>query len=244
MMTLNAYIARSGLCSRRKAVALIEHGLVCVNAVPQKNPAYRVQDTDVVCYKKKVLQKPQTFSYILLNKPSGYVCTASDEKGRKTVLDIVAPHARARVYPVGRLDHDSTGILLLTNDGDLAYSLTHPAYTISKLYQVRLDKPLLAAHAHVLRQGIQLPDGSVRADRVVLKNKRGTVVTVSLHSGKNRIVRRMFGALGYMVLELDRVEFAGLRKGTMAQGGYRRLTAHEVQKLKKLFTATGLESQK
>lgn len=233
-MTLNAYIARSGICARRKAVFLIQEGFISVNGKREVNPAYRVNLADIVCYKEKTVRLSETYHYILLNKPAGYICSASDEKGRLTVVDLVSKYTRKRVYPVGRLDHDSTGLILLTNDGMVAHALTHPTFTITKIYQVRLDKPLLPIDAHKLRQGIQLSDGTVRADHVHIKNSMGTVVTISLHSGKNRIVRRMFSALGYTVRELDRIQFAGLRKEGMARGAYRHLTAYEVRQLKKL----------
>lgn len=231
-MQLNKFLAHTGVSSRRNAVELIKSGKVTVNGHIVTEPGYRVKETDMVKVDGKKI-KVETKIYILLNKPEGYITTVSDEKGRQTVLDLVKPEIKQRVYPVGRLDRETTGVLLLTNDGELAQKLAHPKYEIKKTYQVILDKSLTYPDLQKIKEGIRLRDGMVRVDHVgFAPNKRENVVRVTLHSGKNRIVRRIFESLGYNVLELDRTKFAGITKERVRCGMWRFLTAGEVKLLR------------
>ena len=232
-MPLNKYIAHAGVSGRREAASIVKAGQVTVNGDIVLEPGYKVKHKDVVRLKGKVLQRQVTPVYILLNKPKDFICTASDPEGRKTVLDIVKNATTARVFPVGRLDRNTTGVLLLTNDGDLSQKLTHPSYEIKKIYEVTLDKPVSKADMETIAVGIELEDGFIAADAVsYLSNTSKNVIGIEIHSGRNRIVRRIFEYLGYDVRQLDRVMFAGLTKKNVDRGKWRFLSEKEVRLLK------------
>lgn len=228
---LNRYIAQSGLCSRREADELIADGKVTVNGVVVTEMGTKVQPTDEVCVNEsRVVSEKKV--YILMNKPKGFVTTVEDEHAAKTVMDIVKGACAERIYPVGRLDKNSLGVLLLTNDGDLTKALTHPSYEKRKVYQVTLDKPLTKADMEQIVEGITLEDGFIQADEVSYVGESKKEVGIEIHSGRNRIVRRIFEHLGYMVTKLDRVLFAGLTKKNLKRGQWRFLTPQEVAMLK------------
>lgn len=232
-MQLNKFLAHAGIASRRAAVELIKKGSVSVNGTIIKDPGHRVIEGDLV----KVHGKPvmaQELKYIMLNKPAGFVTTASDELGRNTVLDLIKG-IKERLYPIGRLDKNTTGLLLLTNDGDLAGKLSHPSSDITKVYHVTVHKTFTEEDRERLLAGVRLADGKVKADRVshALGTKKDQL-RITLHSGKNRVIRRLFEALGYEVKKLDRVQYAFLPKKGLSAGCWRKLTRKEVDLLKKL----------
>ncbi len=232
-MPLNKYIAHAGTCGRREAAELVKSGHITVNGDKVLEPGYKVQYKDVVRLKGKVLQLQVTPVYILLNKPKDYICTANDPEGRKTVLDIIKNATTQRMFPVGRLDRNTTGVLILTNDGDLAQKLTHPSYEIKKIYEVTLDKPVTKADMESIAAGVELEDGFIAADAVsYLSNTSKNVIGIEIHSGRNRIVRRIFEHLGYDVRHLDRVMFANLTKKNVDRGKWRFLAEKEVRTLK------------
>ncbi|SEI89745.1 23S rRNA pseudouridine2605 synthase [Dyadobacter sp. SG02] len=231
---LNRYIANAGICSRREADDLISSGQISVNGKIVNEMGYKVRPTDVVKYGKKALN-PEKMVYILINKPKDYITTTDDPEERKTVLDLIAGACSERVYPVGRLDRNTTGLLLLTNDGELAEKLTHPSSGIKKIYQAELDKPITTEDFEQLQAGVELEDGFIRPDEVGLVTPDAQVVGLEIHSGRNRIVRRMFEHLGYEVQKLDRTVFAGLNKKDLPRGKWRFLTEKEVIKLKFLL---------
>ena len=232
-MRLNKYIAHCGICSRRKAAEYIQEGLVTVNEKVVNEIGHRVMEADIVTFKGKTV-KPETKQvYLLLNKPKDFVTTVSDEKGRKTVMDIVGKSIKERIYPVGRLDRATLGLLLLTNDGDLAKKLSHPSHGVSKVYQVTLDKPVTEEHLEMIRKGLTLEDGPTPVDGInYIKNAPQTEVGIEIHIGRNRIVRRIFEHLGYQVKKLDRTIYAGLTKKDLPRGRFRHLTEKEVIMLK------------
>ncbi|GLB47797.1 pseudouridine synthase [Neptunitalea lumnitzerae] len=231
---LNKFIANAGICSRREADVLIAAGNVTVNGKLVTEMGYKVQPTDEVRFDgKRIVAEP--IEYVLLNKPKGFITTTADEKGRKTVMDLVANATRSRIVPVGRLDRPTTGLLLLTNDGDLAKKLTHPASGVSKLYHVGLDKNLTMADMNKIRNGLTLDDGPIEVDEIsYIDNAGKREVGVRIHSGRNRIIRRIFAHLGYEVVMLDRVLFANLTKKDLPRGHWRFLTKQEVINLKNL----------
>ena len=232
-MPLNKYIAHAGTCGRREAAELVKSGHITVNGDTVLEPGYKVQYRDVVRLKGTVLQLQVTPVYILLNKPKDYICTANDPEGRKTVLDIIKNATTQRMFPVGRLDRNTTGVLILTNDGDLAQKLTHPSYEIKKIYEVTLDKPVTKADMESIATGMELEDGFIAADAVsYLSNTSKNVIGIEIHSGRNRIVRRIFEHLGYDVRHLDRVMFANLTKKNVDRGKWRFLAEKEVRTLK------------
>ena len=232
-MPLNKYIAHAGVSGRREAAELVKSGHVTINGDTILEPGYKVQYKDVVRLKGKVLQLQVTPVYILLNKPKDYICTANDPEGRKTVLDIIKNATTQRMFPVGRLDRNTTGVLILTNDGDLAQKLTHPSYEIKKIYEVTLDKPVTKADLEAIAKGVELEDGFIAADAVsYLSNTSKNVIGIEIHSGRNRIVRRIFEHLGYDVRHLDRVMFANLTKKNVDRGKWRFLAEKEVRLLK------------
>lgn len=228
---LNRYIAQSGLCSRREADELIADGKVTVNGVVVTEMGTKVQPTDEVCVNESRIVGEKKV-YILLNKPKGFVTTVEDDHATKTVMDIVKGACAERIYPVGRLDKNSLGVLLLTNDGDLTKTLTHPSFEKRKVYQVTLDKPLTKADMEQIVEGITLEDGFIQADEVSYVNESKREVGIEIHSGRNRIVRRIFEHQGYTVTKLDRVLFAGLTKKNLKRGQWRFLTPQEVAMLK------------
>ena len=244
-MPLNKYIAHAGISGRREAAELVKAGHVAVNGDTVLEPGYKVKYKDVVRLKGKVLQLQVTPVYILLNKPKDYICTANDPEGRKTVLDIIKNATTQRMFPVGRLDRNTTGVLILTNDGDLAQKLTHPSYEIKKIYEVTLDKPVTKADMESIAAGVELEDGFIAADAVsYLSNTSKNVIGIEIHSGRNRIVRRIFEHLGYDVRHLDRVMFANLTKKNVDRGKWRFLAEKEVRLLKFLNKSFTRKSSK
>lgn len=232
-MPLNKYLAHGGICSRRDAATMIKEGKVKVNGKIVLEPSYKVQEEDIVIANGKKVQPVKNLVYILLNKPKDFITTASDDKGRKTVMDIIKTATTERVYPVGRLDRNTTGVMLLTNDGDLAQQLTHPKFEIKKIYEAKLDKPMVKADLDQLVQGITLEDGFIAADAAAYADPSDkSVVGIEIHSGRNRIVRRMFEHLGYNVKNLDRVMFANLTKKNVERGKWRFLNEKEIRLLK------------
>ena len=230
---LNKYVAHCGICSRRKASEYIFEGLVKVNGEIIKEPGHRISPKDEVRYRGEVIQPEVRKVYILLNKPKDAVTTASDEKGRRTVFDLIGNDVPERIFSVGRLDRATTGLLLLTNDGDLAKRLAHPKHKVKKIYHVFLDKPVSDAHINSIGKGLTLKDGLALVDGVShVKGKDKNEVGIELHIGKNRIVRRIFEHLGYRVLKLDRMYFGGLTKKDLPRGRYRFLGEKEIIMLK------------
>ena len=232
LMPLNKFIAHAGICGRREAADLIRQGLVQVNGDKVVEPGYKVRGNEDVKVKGKKIFLQKNLVYILLNKPKDYITTAKDPEGRKTVLDLIKGATKERVYSVGRLDRNTTGVLLLTNDGELAQKLTHPSYEIKKIYEVRLDKPLVKKDFEAIATGITLEDGFVKADSLAYDEKDKSIVGIEIHSGRNRIVRRMFEHLGYDVKNLDRVMFANLTKKNVDRGTWRMLQPKEIRLLK------------
>ena len=230
---LNKYIANAGVCSRREADKLIEKGDITVNGDTVTEMGHKVSDSDDVRYLGKRLKK-ERYKYILLNKPKNYITTVSDTHDRQTVMELIEGACSERVYPVGRLDRNTTGLLLFTNDGELTKRLTHPSYEVKKIYEAVLDKPLEEDDLEKLTEGVELEDGTSVFDSAEYNGAPGqkTIVMVSIHSGKNRIVRRMFEELNYEVIKLDRIEFAGLKKGKVTRGKWRILDKKEVGFLK------------
>lgn len=232
-MPLNKFVAHSGICSRRDAAGLIRQGEVKVNGVVVTEPGTKVSATDSISFKGKPITPSKNLVYILLNKPKDYITTLDDPEGRKTVLDLIKHATNERVYPVGRLDRNTSGVLLITNDGELAQTLSHPKNLINKIYEVRLDKPLTKTDFDKLLLGITLEDGFIMPDAMGYTDpKDKTIIGIEIHSGRNRIVRRMFESLGYDVRQLDRVTYAGLTKKNVQRGKWRLLTEKEVRILK------------
>lgn len=233
VMRLNKYVAKSGLCSRRQAAELVKNGQIQVNGKVVLEPYYEVQPDDRITYKGKPLQVEERKVYILLNKPKDVITTVHDERGRKTVLDLLQDKVRERVYPVGRLDRATTGLLVLTNDGDLAKKLAHPSHKVKKVYHVVLDRPVRPEDLEKISNGLQLEDGLALVDSIdYVKDAGKNEVGIELHIGKNRIVRRIFEHLGYQVRRLDRTYYAGLTKKDLPRGRYRFLTEREIIMLK------------
>ena len=232
-MPLNKFIAHAGICSRREAAEMVKDGKVKVNGDFVYEPGFKVSATDKILFNNKPLHLQTNLVYILLNKPKDYITTAKDTHGRKTVFELIQRATDERVYPVGRLDRNTTGVLLLTNDGDLTQKLTHPSFQIQKIYEVKLDKPLQKKDMDSILNGIELEDGLVAADDVGYTDiKDKTSVGIEIHSGRNRIVRRMFEHLGYDVKNLDRVLFGNLTKKNVDRGKWRFLNEKEVRLLK------------
>ena len=228
---LNRFISQSGVCSRREADEFILAGVVTVNGQVVTELGTKIMPTDEVRFNDEKLQGEKNV-YLVLNKPKGYVTSLDDPHADKTVMDLVRGACSERVYPVGRLDKNSLGLLLITNDGDITRQLTHPSYHKKKIYQVTLDKPLTRADMDSLTEGITLEDGDIFADEVAYASEDKRTVGVEIHSGRNRIVRRMFEHLGYTVQKLDRVYYAGLTKKNLKRGAWRFLTKDEVMRLK------------
>ena len=229
---LNKFLANAGICSRREADEHIQAGLVKVNGEVVTELGTKVMRTDEITYKDTLVNLEKKV-YILLNKPKDCVTTSDDPQQRKTVMDIVKNVCPERIYPVGRLDRNTTGVLLLTNDGDLASKLTHPKFLKKKVYHVYLDKNVTAHDMQQIAEGITLDDGEIHADQIeYASNTDKSQVGIEIHSGKNRIVRRIFESLGYRVVKLDRVLFAGLTKKNLRRGDWRFLTEKEVEMLR------------
>lgn len=232
-MPLNKYIAHCGICSRRDAADMVRLGKVKVNNEVITEPGHKIAPGDTVIAGGKKITPVKNMVYILLNKPKDYLTTTDDPQQRKTVLELIQSATKERVYPVGRLDRNTSGVLLLTNDGDLAQKLTHPSNEIKKLYAVTLDKPLTKNHFDEILKGVPLEDGMAHVDVLAFTdNADKTQIGIELHSGRNRIVRRIFEHYGYDVKNLDRVVFAGLTKKNVNRGKWRFLSEKEVRDLK------------
>lgn len=240
-MRLNKYLAHAGVASRRKADELILKGLVKVNGKKVLEVGQKINMKDLVEYEGKPV-KPERKVYIIMNKPKGFITTTDDEKDRRTVMDIVKNASAKlnlgydlRLYPVGRLDRNTTGVLLITNDGELSMKLTHPSNEITKVYKATLDKALTEEHFEALQLGTQLEDGMAKVDEIAyVDTNDGMTIGLEIHIGRNRIVRRLFEHYGYVVEKLDRMSFAGLTKKNMARGQWRFLNDKEVSQLKRL----------
>lgn len=230
---LNKYLSNAGICSRREADDLIASGVVQVNGKTVTEMGFRVKPTDIIKYGGQTLKK-ERMVYLILNKPKDYITTFDDPQKRKTVLELVQGACKERIYPVGRLDRSTTGLLMFTNDGDLTKKLTHPRYGVRKIYHVELDKPLKHQDLNQIAEGIELEDGLIKVDEVtyVGDGSDKTQIGIEIHSGKNRIVRRIFEHLGYNVRKLDRVMFGSLTKKDLPRGRWRFLTEAEVGILK------------
>ena len=232
-MPLNKFLAHCGVTSRRDAVSLITDGKVSVNKVIVTEPAFKVSDKDEVVFNGKRLFVTKNLVYILLNKPKDYITTTDDPQNRKTVLQLTKNATDQRIYPVGRLDRNTSGVLLLTNDGSLTQQLTHPSFNVKKVYEAKLDKPLTKHDFEKILNGIKLEDGEIFADALAYADtKDKSIIGIELHSGRNRIVRRMFEHLGYEVKGLDRVMYANLTKKNLERGRWRHLSEKEVRLLK------------
>ena len=231
-LRLNKFLANAGICSRREADEFIQAGVVTVNGEVVTELGTKILRTDEVKFHDQPV-KIEKKVYVLLNKPKDYVTTSDDPQQRKTVMDLVKNACTERIYPVGRLDRNTTGVLLLTNDGDMASKLTHPKYLKKKIYHVFLDKACAAHDLQQIAEGIQLEDGEIKADDVQYAHPTDKKqIGIEIHSGKNRIVRRIFESLGYKVVKLDRVQFAGLTKKNLKRGDWRYLTEEEVDRLR------------
>lgn len=248
--SLGTFLAHAGVCSRRNADLIVRRGLITLNGLVVQEPGTPVQPTDKVVYQGKLVVLEQKV-YILLNKPAGYLSAVSDEeRGRKTVIDLVQNACQERLYPVGRLDYQTTGLILLTNDGDFAQRLAHPKYEVTKTYRATLNTNLKQSDLTRLKNGVLLEDGPMRVDDIyydqaITNNKETNKnnnqlnnnldyknIVVKIHSGKNRIVRRLFEHFGYLVVKLDRINYAGLTKQGLKVGSWRFLTDNEVAKIK------------
>lgn len=233
-MRLNRFIANAGICSRREADTYIAAGMVAVNGKIITELGVKVLPADEVRFDGTKLTAEKKV-YLLLNKPKDFVTTTDDPHADKIVMDLIKDACTERVYPVGRLDRNTTGLLLFTNDGDLSKRLTHPSHTMKKVYQVSLDIPVTMDHLQQIADGIELEDGRINADAIsYISNEEKNEVGIEIHSGRNRIVRRIFEHFGYRVKKLDRVMFAGLTKKNLPRGKYRLLTEKEIQFLKML----------
>jgi 23S rRNA pseudouridine2605 synthase len=232
-MPLNKFIAHCGVTSRRDAVQLIKEGKVTVNKKVIIEPAFKVNEKDDVFYNGKKLFVTKNLVYILLNKPKDYITTTDDPQNRKTVLQLTKNATDQRIYPVGRLDRNTSGVLLLTNDGQLTQELTHPSFNVKKVYEVKLDKPLTKSDFEKILSGIKLEDGEIFADALAYADSKDkSIIGIELHSGRNRIVRRIFEHLGYDVKGLDRVMYANLTKKNVERGKWRYLGEKEIRALK------------
>ena len=241
-MPLNKFIAHCGVSSRREAIPYIREGKVTVNNVVVTEPGHKVSLTDVIVYNGKKLFVTKNRVYILLNKPKDYITTTDDPQKRKTVLDLIKHATTERVYPVGRLDRNTSGVLLFTNDGELTQKLTHPSFGIKKVYEARLDKPLTKTDFDKIVNGIKLEDGEIHADVLAYADSKDrSVIGIEIHSGRNRIVRRIFEHLGYDVKGLDRVMYASLTKKNVERGKWRYLSEKEIRLLKYMNNSVSKE---
>lgn len=233
LIRLNRYIANAGICSRREADKLIQAGAVQVNGKVVTELGTKVRRTDKISYGDQALTREKS-RYVLLNKPKGFITTTDDPENRKTVMNLVARACKERIYPVGRLDRNTTGLLLFTNDGEIAKKLSHPRYGIKKIYHVGLDKNVTVADMKTILAGIELEDGMVKADAIefVGDGKDKKEIGLELHTGQNRVVRRIFEKLGYKVVKLDRVYYAGLTKKNLPRGEWRFLEEKELNMLR------------
>lgn len=226
VMRLNKYLAHAGICSRRKAAEYIEKGEVTINEAVIREMGHKVQPNDVVRFRGKIIKPSRNYVYILLNKPRNVITTVQDDRGRRTVLDFTNKLTQERIYPVGRLDRNTTGLLLLTNDGDFAQKLAHPKFKVKKVYKATLDHPLTPEDFERIQNTLTLEDGPAPVDAIAYGDHRN-IVGVELHIGRNRIVRRIFEHLGYEVVKLDRVGYGALTKKNLPVGKCRLLTEQE-----------------
>lgn len=237
-MPLNKFIAWSGVCGRREAADLVKAGKVTVNDKLVTDPPHRVSQKDIIKVNGKKISIQKNLVYILLNKPKDYLTTMDDPEGRKTVMDLVKKATTERIFPVGRLDRNTTGVLLLTNDGEVAQRLTHPKYEVKKIYEVRLDKAVTKQQLDTIASGITLEDGFIQPDMVAYADaKDKSIIGIEIHSGRNRIVRRIFEHLGFDVKNLDRVMYGIFTKKNVERGKWRILTEKEIRLLKHLNTS-------
>jgi len=228
---LNKYLANAGVSSRRDADAFIQEGKVMVNGKVVSELGYKVSPGDEVKFNGKLV-KPEKLVYLLLNKPRDFITTVTDPQDRRTVMKLVQNACKERIYPVGRLDRNTSGLLLFTNDGDLAKKLSHPSHMVKKIYYVELDKPLREEDLVKIQTGLELEDGPVKPDDIQMVSPDGIGIGIEIHVGKNRIVRRIFEHVGYDVVKLDRVMYGGLTKKDLARGKWRFLTQGEINLLK------------
>jgi 23S rRNA pseudouridine2605 synthase len=234
-MPLNKFIAHCGVGSRRDAVPLIKEGKITVNGNVVTEPGFKVTDKDVIIFNGKKLFVTKNMVYILLNKPKDYITTTDDPQGRKTVLQLIKHATTERIYPIGRLDRNTSGVLLFTNDGELTQKLTHPSYNVKKVYEVKLDKPVTKAHFDKIVSGIKLEDGEIHADALAYADSNDkAIIGIEIHSGRNRIVRRIFEHFGYDVKALDRVMYATLTKKNVEYSAPSKLNPNEKGKEKHL----------
>lgn len=233
-MRINKYLSLCGLGSRRKTEEIIKKGLIYINGIPMTDLSYQVDiNNDTVVYRGQVLLPVEAYHYLILNKPKGYVTTTKDERNRPTVLHLIPEHYRQEgTFPVGRLDKDTEGLLLFTNDGDLAYKLTHPRFKVPKTYQVMLDRPLRDDHKIAIEQGIELYGSPTLPATINPVNDEWTIVTITITEGKKRQVRMMFSMLGYEVTGLLRIRYGPIILGNLPKGKYRILSKQEIEKLK------------
>ena len=232
---LNKFIANAGICSRRDADKLILSGKITVNDRVIQALGTKIMPTDRIMYQKKIIQS-EKLQYVLLNKPKDFITTTQDPQNRRTVMALVERACVERIYPVGRLDRHTTGLLLFTNDGDLAKRLTHPKYKIKKIYQLELDKSIIEDHYNEIGAGVHLDDGLALIDHLVILSENRKNLGIEIHIGKNRIVRRIFEKYGYKVLKLDRVMFGSLTKQNLPRGKWRHLSLKEIGNLKGKFS--------
>ncbi|TAF31486.1 MAG: rRNA pseudouridine synthase, partial [Cytophagales bacterium] len=228
---LNRYLAQAGIASRREADELIRNGQVTVNDEIIREMGYKVQSGDQVHFKGKLVS-PEKLVYLLLNKPKDYITTTEDPHERHTVMELVEGACKERIYPVGRLDRDTTGLLLFTNDGELAKKLTHPSHQVKKIYRIELDKGIKEEDFKAINEGITLEDGPIKPDALALLTEDARQLGIEIHEGRNRIVRRIFESFGYDVVRLDRTVYAGLTKENIPRGQYRFLNDREITRLK------------
>jgi len=232
-MRLNKYVAHAGICSRRQAAEHIKEGLVSVNGAIEKSPGYQVQTGDEIRFKGKLIAPEKRLVYILMNKPKNTITTVRDDRGRKTVMDALQGKIKERIFPVGRLDRNTTGLLLLTNDGNLAEKIMHPRHKMKKVYNAILNRPVEPEDLERIRQGLELEDGAAPVNWAEYPNpKKKDEVALEIQIGRNRIVRRIFEHLNYEVNKLDRVYLGGLTKKDLPRGFWRHLTEREVRMLK------------
>jgi len=242
-ITLNKYIAHAGYCSRRAATEYIKKGKVCINGTVVLTPFSIVQTTDTVTVDNTTII-PEKKIYILLNKPKNVICTASDENNRRTVTDLFLGVFKERLYPIGRLDRSTTGLIIMTNDGDLTQRLSHPKYEVSKTYQVTSLNAITKKTLETLLAGVPLEDGFMKVDEAFYPTSSKKIANVSIHSGKNHIVRRLFEELGHPDIKLDRFSYAGLTKNKLRSGEWRHLTPKEVEELYQSSKHEEIETEK
>lgn len=233
MTKLSKFIAVSGYCSRRQATELIKDGKVTVNGQVSTEPFYEVQEKDSVKVNNKLIHQPDKKLYFLFNKPKDVICTASDPQDRNTIMDFFKKF-KERLYPIGRLDRNTTGLIIVTNDGELTQKLSHPKFKISKVYRVTTHKPVKKEHFDIFLKGVRLEDGIMKVDAIREVPKTKNTVSITIHSGKKHIIKRLFKQMNYIVEQLDRTQFAGLSKQRLPLGAYRELSKQEIDRLKSL----------